>query len=131
MCPAGMSLPMLLQTYRHNFLDQVEIRMGAVKPIPEKNLLSKLKQLRSQLKSLSRPYLKVMGYEQQRTQQDAVVLSNQRERNHVRRVFGGKLLQKSRRLAPASRSSSFLRSNIPSKMSRWLQYSICSKKVIS
>jgi len=31
MCPAGMPLPMLLQTCRYNFLDQVEIRMGAVK----------------------------------------------------------------------------------------------------
>jgi len=31
MCSAGMPLPMLLQTYRHNFLDQVEIHMGAVK----------------------------------------------------------------------------------------------------
>jgi len=31
MCPAEMPLPMLLQTYRHNFLDQVEIHMGAVK----------------------------------------------------------------------------------------------------
>ena len=31
MCPAGMSLPMLLQTCRYNFLDQVKIRMGAVK----------------------------------------------------------------------------------------------------
>ena len=31
MCPVGMPLPMLLQTCRHNFLDQVEIRIGAVK----------------------------------------------------------------------------------------------------
>ena len=31
MCPAGMSLSMLLQTCRHNFLNQVEIRIGAVK----------------------------------------------------------------------------------------------------
>jgi len=31
MCPTGMPLPMLLQTYRHNFLDQVGIRMGSVK----------------------------------------------------------------------------------------------------
>ena len=30
-CSAGMPLLMLLQTCRHNFLDQVEIRMGAVK----------------------------------------------------------------------------------------------------
>ena len=31
MYPAGKPLPMLLQTCRHNFLDQVEIYMGAVK----------------------------------------------------------------------------------------------------
>jgi len=31
MCPAGMPMPMLLQTCRHNFLDQVEIRIGPVK----------------------------------------------------------------------------------------------------
>ena len=31
MCPARMTFPMLLQICRHNFLDQVEIRMGTVK----------------------------------------------------------------------------------------------------
>ena len=31
MCPAGMPLPMLLQTCQHNFLDRVEVRIGAVK----------------------------------------------------------------------------------------------------
>ena len=31
MCPAGMPLPMLFQACRHNFLDQVVIRMGAAK----------------------------------------------------------------------------------------------------
>jgi len=30
MCPAGMPLPMLLQTWRHNFLDKVEVRLGVV-----------------------------------------------------------------------------------------------------
>jgi len=39
MCPAGMPLPMLLQTCRHNFLDQVEIRMGAVKAHTWKELV--------------------------------------------------------------------------------------------
>ena len=34
MCLAGMPLPMLLQTCRHNFLDQVEVRMGLSKSIP-------------------------------------------------------------------------------------------------
>ena len=31
MCPSEMPLPMLLQTNRHNFLNQVEIRIGTVK----------------------------------------------------------------------------------------------------
>jgi len=31
MCPDGMPLPMLLQTCRHNFLDKVKVRMGAIK----------------------------------------------------------------------------------------------------
>jgi len=30
-CPAGMSLPMLHQTCRHNFLDRIEVRMRTVK----------------------------------------------------------------------------------------------------
>jgi len=39
MCPTGMSLPMLLQTCTHNFLDQVEIRMGAIKTHTWKELV--------------------------------------------------------------------------------------------
>ena len=39
MCPAGMPLPMLLQTCRHNFLDQVEVHMGAVKAHTWKELV--------------------------------------------------------------------------------------------
>jgi len=39
MCPSGMSLSMLLQTCWHNFLDQVEIRMGAVKAHTWKELV--------------------------------------------------------------------------------------------
>jgi len=30
LCPAGMSLPMLLQTCRDNFFDKVKVHMGAV-----------------------------------------------------------------------------------------------------
>jgi len=37
--PAGMPLPMLLQTCRHNFLDKVKIRMGAVKDHTWKELV--------------------------------------------------------------------------------------------
>ena len=39
MCPAGMPLPILLQTCRHNFLDRIEVRMGAVKPHRWKELV--------------------------------------------------------------------------------------------
>jgi len=39
MCPAEMPLDMLLQTCRHNFLNQVEIRMGAVKAHTWKELV--------------------------------------------------------------------------------------------
>jgi len=39
MCPTGMPLPMLLQTCRHNFLDQIEVRMGAVKAHTWKELV--------------------------------------------------------------------------------------------
>jgi len=39
MCPAGMPLPMLLQTCRHNFLDQVEVRTRAVKANTWKELV--------------------------------------------------------------------------------------------
>jgi len=43
MCPAGMPLLMLLQTCRHNFLDQVEIRMGAIKAHTWKELVEQAK----------------------------------------------------------------------------------------
>ena len=39
LCPAGMPISMLLQTCRHNFLDKVEIRMGAVKAHTWKDLV--------------------------------------------------------------------------------------------
>ena len=39
MCPTGMSLPMLLQTCRHNFINRVKVRMGAVKAHTWKNLV--------------------------------------------------------------------------------------------
>ena len=43
MCPAGMPLPMLLQTCRHNFLDQVEFAWGLSKPTPGRNWSNKLR----------------------------------------------------------------------------------------
>jgi len=39
MCPEGMSLPMLLQTCRHNFLDKVKVLMGVVKAHTWKKLV--------------------------------------------------------------------------------------------
>ena len=39
MCPVGKLLPMLLQTCRHNFLDRIEVRLGAVKAHTWKELV--------------------------------------------------------------------------------------------
>ena len=61
MYPAGMSLPMLLQTCRHNFLDQVEIRMGAVKAHTCKELVEQVEIAEKSAKNLSLPYLKGNG----------------------------------------------------------------------
>jgi len=41
-CPAGMQLPMLLQTCRHNFLDRIEVRMGVVKAYTWKKLVEQV-----------------------------------------------------------------------------------------
>jgi len=40
-CPVGMPLPMFLQTCRHNSFDRIEVRMGAVKALHGRSLLSK------------------------------------------------------------------------------------------
>ena len=53
MCPARMPLPMLLQTCRHNFLDQVEIRMGVVKAHTWKELVEQDEITEKSAKSLS------------------------------------------------------------------------------
>jgi len=39
MCLEGMLLPMLLQTCQHNFLDRIEVHMGAVKAHTWKELI--------------------------------------------------------------------------------------------
>jgi len=39
LCPAGMPLLILLQTYRHNFVDKMEVRIGAVKTHTWKELV--------------------------------------------------------------------------------------------
>jgi len=43
MCSAGMPLHMLLQTCRHNFLNRVNVRMGAVKAHTWKELVKQAK----------------------------------------------------------------------------------------
>jgi len=55
MCPAGMPLPMLLQTCRHNFLDQVKVRMGAVKAHTWKELVEQAEIAEKSAKSSNHP----------------------------------------------------------------------------
>ena len=55
MCHAGMSLPMLLQTCRHNFLDKVEVRMGAVKAHTQKELVEQAEITEKSAKNFESP----------------------------------------------------------------------------
>jgi len=41
-CPAGMPLPMLLQTCRHNFLERVKVHIGTVKANTWKELIEQV-----------------------------------------------------------------------------------------
>jgi len=61
MCPAGMPLPMILQTCRHNFLDQVEIRMGAVKAHMWKELVEQAEITEKSAKKFEPSTLKANG----------------------------------------------------------------------
>jgi len=61
MCPAGMLLPMLLQTCRHNFLDRIEVRMGAVKAYTWKKLVEQAEIAENRLKGLSSQSPKTSG----------------------------------------------------------------------
>ena len=60
-CPTGMPLPMLLHTYRHNFLDKVKIRMGAVKAHVWKDLVKQAEITKNRLRSLNPPYPRKNG----------------------------------------------------------------------
>jgi len=50
MCPGGMSLPMLLQTCWHNFLNRVKIHMGAVKADTWKELIEQAEKIEKLIK---------------------------------------------------------------------------------
>ena len=55
MCPAGMPLPILLQTGRHNFLDKVNVRMGAVKAHTWKELIEQAEIAEKSVKKFETP----------------------------------------------------------------------------
>ena len=61
MCPAGMLLPMLLQTCRHNFLDKVEIHMRAVKAHTWKELVEQVEIAEKSAKKFEPSPLKANG----------------------------------------------------------------------
>jgi len=127
MCPAGMPLPMLLQTCRHNFLDQVEIRMGAVKAHTWKELVEQAEIAEKSAKSLNHLPLKANG-----------VIKGAATWHSLSKPKGKRLcpsscqkmfLRRPRRAASIIRSLNFLRNSTPSKTSRWLQYSTTLKRV--
>jgi len=117
MCPAGMpgrdAITYAMQTCRLNFLNQVEIRMGAVKAHTWKELVEQVEIAEKSAKKfeLSIPKeIKVAAKWHN--------LPKQKGKKPCLWNCQRKLLRKLRRMAPIIRSSSFLHNSTPSKMSR-------------
>ena len=89
MCPTGMPLPMLLQTCRHNFLDQVEIRMGAIKAHTWKELVEQAEIAEKSAKKFEPSTPKSKWVWTAKTRRDGTVFPSQREGDYVRWAVRG------------------------------------------
>ena len=85
MCPT-MPLLMLLQTCRHNFLDQVEIRMGAVKAHTWKELVEQAEIAEKSAKKFEPSTPKGKWSMNNKGRGHGTIFLSQRERDHVRRI---------------------------------------------
>ena len=108
MCPVGMPLPMLLQTCRHNFLDQVELRMGAVKAHIWKELVEKAKITKKSDKKFEPSMPKGKWGVNNKGRGEMTKSSQSKGKEPCLWSCRENLLRKPRRVAPIIRSSSFL-----------------------
>ena len=128
MCPAGMPLPMLLQTCRHNFLDQVEIRMGAVKAHTWKELVEQAEIAKKSAKKFEPSTPKGKWAMNNKGRGDMAQSSQAKGKETMSVELSGTFIRRPRKAASIIRSLSFLRNNTTSKTSRWSQYFIYSTK---
>ena len=130
MCPAGMPLPMLLQTCRHNFLDQVEVRVGAVKAHTWKELVEQAEIAEKSAKKFEPSTPRGKWGMNSKGRSDLPQSSQAKGKETSLWNFPGTCSQRPRRAASTIRSLSSLQNSTPSKTIRWSQYSICSTKGI-
>jgi len=128
MCPTGMPLPMLLQICRHNFLDQVVIRMGAVKAHTWKELVEQAEIAEKSAKKFESSTLKGKWGMNNKGATRWQNLPKPKGKRLCPLSCQEIFLRRPRKVASIIRSLSFLRSSTPSKMSRCLQYSTYSKR---
>jgi len=121
-CPAGMPLPMLLQTCRHNFLDRVKVHIGAIKAHIWKKLIEQTE--------IAKKLVKKFEFSVPKNKWGSALrgvmqpnLPNPKGKKWWQLSRLEKLHQSRRGAAPATiKNSRFHRDNIPSKMNRWWQF---------
>ena len=118
MCPAGMPLSMLLQTCRHNFLDRIEVHMGAVKTHTWKELVEKAEIAEKSAKKFE-PSVPKNKWGVNTKGHDAARSSQSKGKKIMALSYQGQLNQ-SRRVTPMTiRNSNFCQRCTPLKMNRW------------
>jgi len=118
MCPAGMPLPMLLQTCRHNFLDQVEIRMGAVKAHNWKELVEQAEIAEKSAKKFKPSTPKGKWGMNNKGRDDMAQSSQAKGKETMSVELSENVHPKTKKSGANNQSLSFLRNNTPSKTSR-------------
>jgi len=120
MYPAGMPLPILLQTCRHNFLDKVKVHMGAVKAHTWKKLIEQAEIAKILANKFETPKSR-QGNQQQKLWHGWIFWYISIEK------YMEELNQK--KVTPTRLQS--IRDYTPSKMSMWWHFFTCSTKVTS
>ena len=112
-------------------MDQVEVRMGAVKAHTWKELVEQAKIAEKSAKKFEPSTLKSKWGVNNKGRGDMAQSSQPKGKETMSVELSGTFIRRPRRAALIIRSLSFLRNNTPSKMNRWLQYSIYSTKGIN
>ena len=119
LCPVGMPLSMLLQTCRHNFLDKVEDRMGAVKAHTWKELVEQAEVAETSANKLNPPASKAKWVPDNKNRDSARSSQSKGKDTLAVEVTTG--VQAAPRKANSGNTSGFKfpQRNIPSRTIKW------------